>query len=188
MQGMQTMQPRSLWKFGTREVVYAAIGAALYGVLSYATNILQIPGAGNVAIRPAVVIPLFFGLAFGPIVGFITGFLGNIIGDLISGYGFYFWWDLGNGLMGLIMGLAMVDVSQFRSGRGILRAEIFVLIAAAAGIALAAISEMWVSGADMSTVIYANFLPAFITNIVNGLVLLPVLMYAYAAVVMRSGR
>ena len=188
MQGMQTMQPRSLWQFGTREVVYAAIGAALYGVLSFATNILQLPGAGNVALRPAVVIPLFFGLAFGPIVGFITGFLGNIIGDLLSGYGFYFWWDLGNGLMGLIMGLAMLAVSEFRSRKGILRAEIFVLISVAVGIGLASISEMWVSGADMTTVIYANFLPAFITNIINGLILLPVLMYAYAAVVMRSGR
>ena len=188
MEGMQTMQPRALWKFGTREVVYAAIGAALYGVLSYATNILQIPAAQNVAIRPAIVIPLFFGLAFGPVVGFITGFLGNIIGDLLSGYGFWFWWDLGNGLIGLIMGLAMVEVSQFRTGKGILRAEIFVLISVAVGIAVASISEMWVSGADMSTVVYFNFLPSFITNIVNGLILLPVLMYAYAAVVMRSGR
>jgi len=188
MATMQTTQPRSLWRFGTREVVYAAIGAALYGVLSYATNILQIPGSGNVALRPAVVIPLFFGLAFGPIVGFITGFLGNIIGDLISGYGFYFWWDLGNGLMGLIMGLAMVDISQFRSWKGILRAEIFVLIAAAVGLALASISEIWVSGADMNTVIYLNFVPSFVTNIVNGLILVPVFMYAYAAVVMRSGR
>ncbi len=43
---------------------------------------------------------MFFGIAFGPIVGFIAGFLGNIIADLISGYGFWFWWDLGNRLDG----------------------------------------------------------------------------------------
>lgn len=188
MEGTKSMEARPLWRFGTREVVYAAIGAALYGVLSFATNFLQLPASGNVALRPAVSIPLFFGLAFGPIVGFITGFLGNIIGDLLSGYGFYFWWDLGNGLMGLIMGLALLSVMDFRSGKGILRAEIFVVISVAVGMALASISEMWVSGADVNTVIYANFLPAFITNIVNGLILVPVLMYAYAAVVMRSGR
>lgn len=188
MESAQMMKPRSLWRFGTREVVNSAIGAALYGVLSFATNILQLPASGNVALRPAICIPLFFGLAFGPIVGFITGFVGNIIGDLLSGYGFYFWWDLGSGLIGLIMGLAMVAIADFRSGKGILRAEIFVVISCAVGIALASISEMWVSGADMSTVIYANFLPAFISNIINGLILVPVLMYAYAAVVMRSGR
>ncbi len=37
------MEKRSLWKFGTREVVYAAIGAALYAVLAVATNFLQLP-------------------------------------------------------------------------------------------------------------------------------------------------
>ena len=86
---------KSLFKFGTREVVYSAIGAALYAVLTYATNFMQLPGSGNVAMRPAVVIPMFFGIAFGPIVGFITGFVGNILSDLLSGWGFWFWWDLG---------------------------------------------------------------------------------------------
>ena len=40
---------KSLWKFGTREVVYAAIGAALYALLSVATNFMQLPSAGNVS-------------------------------------------------------------------------------------------------------------------------------------------
>ena len=83
-------EKKSLWKFGTKQVVYAAIGAALYAVLAYATNMIQLPGAGNVSFRPAVVIPMFFGIAFGPIVGFIAGFVGNILADLLSGYGFWF--------------------------------------------------------------------------------------------------
>jgi hypothetical protein len=37
------MNKKSLWKFGTREVVFSAIGAALFGVLAWATNILQLP-------------------------------------------------------------------------------------------------------------------------------------------------
>ena len=41
------MQKKS-WKFGTREVVYSAIGAALYAILSLATNWIQLPSAGNV--------------------------------------------------------------------------------------------------------------------------------------------
>jgi energy-coupling factor transport system substrate-specific component len=82
------MEKKSIWKFGTREVVFAAIGAALYAVLTYALNFLQMPGTGNVTIRPAIVIPMFFGIAFGPLVGFITGFIGNILADLLSGYGF----------------------------------------------------------------------------------------------------
>jgi hypothetical protein len=53
---------------------------------------------------------------------------------------------------------------------------------------LASISEMWVSGADINTVIFGNFLPAAITDAIWGLVLLPILMIAYAAVTRRSGR
>ena len=54
--------------------------------------------------------------------------------------------------------------------------------------AVAAISEMWVSGADINTVIVANFMPAVIPNLINGLILVPILMVAYQAVLSRRGR
>ena len=179
---------KSIWKFGTREVVYAAIGAALYAVLAYATNVLQLPGAGNVAIRPAVVIPMFFGIAFGPIVGFITGFVGNVLSDLLSGWGFWFWWDLGNGLMGLIPGLISASIVDYGEMKSILTGELFVILGVIGGMGISSLSEMWVSGADINTVIFANFIPASVSNIINGLILLPILMVAYAAITKRSGR
>jgi len=179
---------KSLWKFGTREVVFAAIGAALYAVFAYATNMLQIPAAANVSIRPGVVIPMFFGVAFGPIVGFITGFLGNFLSDLISGYGIWPWWDLGNGLMGLIPGLVATQMTTFRAGKDIILAEVMALLGVVVGMGVAAISEMWVSGMDFVAAMTANFVPAFISNAINGLVLLPIVMVAYSAIVKRSGR
>lgn len=179
---------KSLWKFGTREVVFSAIGAALYAVLATATNFIQIPSAGNVAFRPAVVIPMFFGIVFGPIVGFIAGFLGNIISDLIAGYGFWFWWDLGNGLMGLIAGLVAFSLVSYKDWKSILKAELFVILGVLVGMAVASISELWVSGADINTVIFGNFIPAVIPNLINGLVLVPILMIAYDAIAKRSGR
>ena len=182
------MQKKFLWSFGTREVVFAAIGAALYGVLSALTNILQIPGAANVSVRPAVSIVFFFGVAFGPIVGLITGLLGNIIGDLLSGYGFWIWWDIGNGLMGLVAGLFYVLMTDFRSLRDIIYAEIAVILGSAIGMFAASISEIWVSGIDFTTAVVQNFTPSFLTNIVNGLILTPILMVAYSAIVRRSGR
>ncbi len=179
---------KSLWAFGTREVVFAAIGAALYGVLSYLTVLLQIPGAANVSIRPAVAIPMFFGVAFGPIVGLISGILGNILSDLLAGYGFWPWWDLGNGLMAMVPGLIYLGIVNFRSGSDIIKAEIMVVLGVLLGMGVASISEMWVSGVDFATTVTVNFLPAFITNIVNGLILVPILMIAYSAIVARSGR
>jgi energy-coupling factor transport system substrate-specific component len=177
-----------LWQFGTREVVFAAIGAALYGVLSWVTNILAIPGSANVSVRPAVAIPMFFGVAFGPIVGFIAGFLGNIIGDLLSGYGFWFWWDLGNGIQALIPGLIFLSIVNYRDFGSIMKAEIMVILGIIVGMGLASISEMWVSGVDFVTTLTVNFVPAFITNAVWGLILVPILMVAYSAVQQRSGR
>jgi energy-coupling factor transport system substrate-specific component len=184
----EDMEKKSLWKFGTREVVYAAIGAALYAVLSVATNYLQIPSAGNVTFRPAVAIPLFFGIAFGPVVGFIAGFLGNTISDLIAGYGFWVWWDIGNGLMGLVAGLMAFSFTSFKAGKTLLKAELYVVLGVVVGMGVASLSEMWVSGADMNTVIYANFIPAVTANLINGLIIVPILMIAYDAVVSRSGR
>lgn len=182
------MQKKSLWSFGTREVVFAAIGAALYGVLSYATNALQIAGSGNVSFRPAVSIVFFFGLAFGPLVGFITGALGNIIGDLASGYGFWPWWDLGNGIMGLVAGLFYPSMTSFRAIKDLVLGEVGVVLGSAIGMFISSVTEIWVSGLSFAAAMVQNFVPSFLSNIVWGLILTPILMVAYSAVVARSGR
>lgn len=182
------MEKKSIWAFGTREVVFAAIGAALYGVLSFATNWAQIPAAGNVSIRPAVAIPLFFGIVFGPWVGLISGLLGNVLGDLLSGYGFWLWWSFGNGVMGFVPGLIAGAVASYRATQSIIKAEVMVVLGTAAGMFLAALSEIWVSGVTFAATLLTNFMPAFISNVVNGLILVPILMVAYAAVSERSGR
>jgi energy-coupling factor transport system substrate-specific component len=178
----------SIWSFGTRAVVFSAIGAALYGVLSWLTNFAQIPSAGNVAIRPGIVIPLFFGIAFGPWVGAITGFVGNILGDLLSGYGFWIWWDVGNGIIGLVAGLCAGMMFDYKRVKDLVTAEIFVVLACAAGMFFASMTEIWVSGVDFATTMTINFWPSFISNVINGLILTPILMIAYSAIRGRSGR
>jgi uncharacterized membrane protein len=98
------------WEVGTREVVYMAIGAALYAVFSYLFNgtVFIVPSVSQVALRPAICIPMFFGYAFGPVVGFFTGAVGNMVGDALTGFGVYPQWSVGNGLIGLIAGMAML--------------------------------------------------------------------------------
>ncbi|HXF69184.1 MAG TPA: ECF transporter S component [Thermoflexus sp.] len=98
------------WQIGTREVVYMAIGAALYGVFSYLFNgtVFVVPSVSQVALRPAIVFPVFFGYVFGPAVGFFTGAVGNILGDFLTGWGVFPAWDIGNGLVGLVAGLPVI--------------------------------------------------------------------------------
>jgi uncharacterized membrane protein len=106
-----------MFTLGTREVVFMAIGAALYGVLAWVFNIIPVPSVSLVALRPVVAIPIFFGFTFGPVVGFFTGAFGNVLGDALTGWGVYPIWDIGNGLMGLIPGLAGMVLTGKTRGR-----------------------------------------------------------------------
>ncbi len=184
------MEKKSLWSFGTREVVYAAIGAALYGVFSWVTNFLALPAAGNISLRPAVAIPMFFGIAFGPLVGFLAGFVGNVLGDFLSGWGFWWAWCLGNGIMGMIPGFIglLGRIVSFKDKGTLIKTEVLVIVAAVVGMLVPSLLEIPLSGIDFNTAIVGYWLPAALSNIVNGLILVPILMVAYDAVVARSGR
>lgn len=98
------------WEVGTREVVWMAIGAALYAVFSWLFNgtVFVVPSLSQVSLRPAIAIPMFFGYAFGPVVGFFTGAVGNMFGDALTGFGLSPQWSIGNGLVGFISGLWML--------------------------------------------------------------------------------
>lgn len=182
------MEKKNIWGFGTREVVYGAIGAALYGVLSWVTNVVPLPAAGNVTFRPAVAVLVFFGVAFGPWAGLIAGLVGNTLGDAISGWGFFWNWSVGNGLMGMIPGLAMGMIASYNKPRDIGVAVGFGLLGIAVGMLFASLSEMFVGGIDMSTALVGYFTPAFLGNAVVTVVLLPIIMVAYNAVAGRMGR
>jgi hypothetical protein len=103
-----------VWEVGTREVVYMAIGAALYAVFSYLFNgtVFVVPSVSQVALRPAIAIPMFFGYAFGPTVGFFSGAVGNMFGDALTGFGLSPQWSVANGLVGMIAGMALLFVDK----------------------------------------------------------------------------
>src|SRR5512137_1970949 len=105
------------WEIGTRQVVWMAIGAALYAVFSWLFNgtIFVVPSLSQVSLRPAIAIPMFFGYAFGPVVGFFSGAVGNMFGDALTGFGLSPQWSIGNGLVGFIAGLPMLFKDKKKS-------------------------------------------------------------------------
>jgi len=236
------------WDVGTRQVVYMAIGAALYGIFNYIFNTIPMPSVSQVALRPAVCIPVFFGFAFGPVVGFFTGAVGNILGDFLTGWGVYPAWDIANGLMGLIPGLVMLFADKKRSLNFLtgLVAVLIIIVAALVfinpqvpgpwtgeiedfsfwawafiiggvvviagrfllerasvdlaavnlwgtlgiiiGIGFAALADIWVNGYSFATAIIGEFAPAAGPNILNSMILTPILLAAYQAIQARTGR
>jgi len=107
----------SAWEVGTRQVVWMAIGAGLYTVFSYLFNgtVFVVPSVSQVALRPAIAIPMFFGYAFGPVVGFFTGAVGNMFGDALTGFSLSPQWSIGNGLVGFVAGLSMLFKNRKQS-------------------------------------------------------------------------
>jgi uncharacterized membrane protein len=248
---------RDIWFVGTREVVYMSIGAALYAILSYLFNgtVFAVPSVSQVALRPAIAIPMFFGYSFGPVVGLFTGAIGNMFGDALTGFGLSPQWSLGNGLVGMIAGMAMLfkdkkkglntvlgisaavavlatlvfllnravpnmlfydvennifgdaQISWF-AGLSIVVGFILILVvrfafgksidvAAAVtwsmlgnllGIGFAAISDIWINGFSPAVAIVGEFLPAAGPNLIFAAVLVPLLVAAYSAVKVQSGR
>ena len=106
-----------IWEVGTREVVYMAIGAALYAIFSYLFNgtVFVVPSVSQVSLRPAICIPMFFGYAFGPAVGLFTGAVGNMFGDALTGFGLSPQWSVGNGLIGMIAGMVWLFKDKKKS-------------------------------------------------------------------------
>lgn len=236
------------WEVGTRQVVYMAIGAALYGIFGYIFNQIPMPSVSQVSLRPAVCIPIFFGFAFGPVVGFFTGAVGNILGDFLTGWGVYPAWDIANGLMGMIPGLVLLFADKKRSLNFLtgLVAVLIIIVAALVfinplvpgpwtgeiedfsfwawafliggvvvivgrfvlervsvdlaavnlwgtlgiiiGIGFAALADIWVNGYSFATAIIGEFAPAAGPNILNSMILTPILLAAYQAVQSRTGR
>lgn len=178
------------WGIGVRQVVYIALGIALYALLSILFNLIQLPNAagGAISLRPGIVIPIFFGAAFGPVVGFLVGGVGNVLGDLISYHSFYWNWDVGNALIGGIAGLpVLLTAGIYRSTRNIVIADVAGLIAIALGIGFAAYTDVWVSQITTAAAT-TEFLPAAISDAINAVILLPIVIVAYNAAIRGRGR
>ena len=94
-----------------KTVVVIAIGAALYGIGGL--PMFGIPVFANTTLKPAMAVLALFSVLFGPLVGFLVGFIGHWVTDLFAGWGVWFTWVLGSGIVGLIIGL----FPKFTKGR-----------------------------------------------------------------------
>ena len=183
-----TMQRNNLWEVTSRTIVYAAIGAALYGILLVAQ--LPIPGS-TVSVRPAFALVPFFGYAFGPIVGFFVGLVGNGIGDQISGWGaLTSWnWSIANGLVGLIAGLAPLYLARWVNG-DLRQRAIGGAIAGAIGVVIGfmfVFTDVILQGVTVGATL-TLYIQVVIGDLIGTIILVPILVYAWEPVKERLGR
>src|SRR5437867_12399346 len=104
------MQSRRLWtntvRADRRTIITIAIGSLVYAAFNLIPDPLSVPGLQTIGVRPSIAIPVVMGLLFGPVAGFFVGLLGSVTSDVL-GFGEPFLnWDIGDGLIGLVAGLA----------------------------------------------------------------------------------
>lgn len=99
--------------WNTKTVVVIAIGAALFGVLM---NFGGITVFSNTKLTAAMIIPVIVGAMYGPVPAFVACLVGNTIADLIGGWGFWFDWAIGNGILGFIVGLLPLYGARINDG------------------------------------------------------------------------
>lgn len=184
---MQEERDSAMWEVTTRVIVYAAIGAALYGVLAFFS--ILIPGTQNVSVRPAFAIVTFFGFAFGPIVGLFTGLVGNMIADQISGWGLLTsWnWSVAAGLVGLLTGVFGAWLARSIPNR--------LLLAAVASALAVVIGYLFVitdiplgTTENLETFFTVNYVPVVIANLIAVVILTPILVAAWEPIRESMGR
>jgi len=185
----QGNQSRSL--LSTRNITAITIGTALYAVLAVPSNLFAFPGLSVVAVKPAIAIPIVFGFLFGPLAGFFSGFLGNVISDQVS-FGVLSWnWDLGSGLIGLIsaIGYYAVKRSSLVKATGLATSSGLAVVASVIGTGFSSLTDVVIQPSlNPAAVVVAEFVPAVVTDMVNGAILAPILVYAYVKSTSRRAR
>ncbi|MDR0998110.1 MAG: ECF-type riboflavin transporter substrate-binding protein [Treponema sp.] len=158
-----------LGDWNTKTLVGIAVGAALFGVLMVYGSI---PVFTNTQLTSAMIIPVVVGGLFGPVPAFVTLLLGNILADTIGGWGYWFDWSIGNGVLGLFIGALPLYGARIRDGIFGVKHAIIYAITAVVGNALA----FGIITPLLTSLIYASdleitFLQAFASGISNTLVL-----------------
>ncbi len=166
---MKSTSQKILGVWNTKTVVAVAIGAALFGVLM---NYGGIPVFTNTKLTTAMIIPVIVGAMFGALPAAIACAVGNLIADLIGGWGYWFDWSIGNGVLGFIVGLlplygANIDEGIFKPVHAIIYAVACVIGNALAFGVITPIMTTLFYGGELEV----TFLQAMAAGLSNTLVL-----------------
>jgi len=186
------------WSIGKRESIAMVMGILLYAGITSITSFANLGEAIGGDIRPAIVIPIFFGFVFGPIVGFVVGAGGNFLYDAYAGWlqfpltpstgnlfadvtiGLLLNWEIGNGLIGFVPGLRALYHRRYFTWQEQLWAIAFLAVGIVGGVGFAAFTDIFLySNADLNMFV-TQFVPIVRVNLLNAILLVPLLLFNYA--------
>ena len=164
----------------TREVVVytaaALIFAALHLVFTAVPLSIPLPAGLTFQLAPALVVPLFMGLIAGPVAGLWVGLAGRLLGDVAVGVGLNGIGLLYTGVLGAVAGLGHRPSARFRTVAGLLRAGLWVLLAALAAAVATGLAHYLTTAPRDPAAAVDEALSALVTAAVTGWLLLPALL------------
>lgn len=151
-------------------VVVIAIGAALYGL----GGLLSITIFTNTSLKPAMAVLGLWAAAFGPVVGFLVGFIGHFLTDTFAGWGVWWTWILGSGIVGALIGLyPRITHNSLEDGVfGGKEIAIFVVLSLLAnfiGYAISAVLDYFIFAEPLAKVIAQQLIVSVVNTVVIGI-------------------
>jgi energy-coupling factor transport system substrate-specific component len=161
-----------LGEWNTKTIVAVAVGAALFGVLMVYGGI---PVFTNTSLTSAMIVPVVVGGLFGSVPAFVTLLLGNVLADTIGGWGYWFDWSIGNGVLGLFIGALPLYGANIKEGIfGVKHAIIYALTAIVGNALAFGLVTPILTALIYSSDLEITFLQSFAAGISNTLVLVVV--------------
>ncbi|MBN2438453.1 MAG: HAMP domain-containing protein [Deltaproteobacteria bacterium] len=153
----------------------------VFGVMNGISNAVLLPSAPFISIRPQIALPMAMGIISHPIAGFLVGFSGNVIGDGLSGFGLWkFWnWHIANGLIGFLPGMIIrcFGIGRITTVRDFGILEMGVILGSGVSVGVAVLLDYFFLHFMKFPESFTSWiLPAFLTDVVNGFILVPVLL------------
>jgi len=167
------------WKPDKKLAAYCLGMGVLYGIFNFISGKIHLPGCSFVELRPQVALPMFMGLIYGPVAGFVVGCLGDRLGYAYQGLSLlHAWnWSIGNGFIGMIPGIAYcMNMRKIRSIRDFELMMLLVILASSLPIVFAGLVDTLAAGLSFVESLYTLILPAFITDAIFGLLLMPLML------------
>lgn len=94
----------SYFKFGIKQIVATAIGAAIFFLLA---RFLSFPVFANTYLTLQYAVLGFFAVVFGPLCGLLIGLIGHFFVDLSWGWGVWWSWVIASAVVGLLSGFIL---------------------------------------------------------------------------------
>lgn len=151
-----------LGKWDTKTIVGVAIGVALFGVLM---DYASIKVFTNTNLTLAMIVPVIVGGLFGPLPAALAAGLGNVLADLIGGWGMWFDWSVGNGVLGFIVGCLKLYGADIENGKFDVKHMVIYAVLCVVGNALA----FGIVTPIMTTIFYQSDLEiTFMQSLIGG--------------------